>query len=91
MKAADIADDAFLDAIDEVVRLRSEPGNPWTIGASRWDIAAVLAGHPEDVGGSPADYPDLPPKVVLAKADRLARSGKVDGCCCGCRGDFVRH
>lgn len=90
MKAADITDEAFLDAVDEVARLRSEPGRPWTIGASRWDVATVLAGHPELVGVSTADWPNMPPKVVLAKARKLIRRGLLDGCDCGCRGDFTR-
>jgi hypothetical protein len=33
--------------------------------------------------------PGLPGKLVLAKMDSLIRRGLVDGCSCGCRGDFV--
>lgn len=87
MKAADITDEAFLSAVDDVCQLR------WGgvgIGASRWDVAAVLSGHPEDVGVSVVDYPGMPDKVVLAKARKLVRRGLVDGCACGCRGDFTR-
>lgn len=29
-----------------------------------------------------------PPKVALAKMEVLIRKGLVDGCSCGCRGDF---
>lgn len=29
-----------------------------------------------------------PPKVVLAKLKRMVKNGKLDGCTCGCRGDF---
>lgn len=32
---------------------------------------------------------DTPGKVVLAKMRTLIRRGLVDGCGCGCRGDFV--
>ena len=32
--------------------------------------------------------PDLPDNLVLAKMHKLVRRGLVDGCCCGCRGDF---
>lgn len=85
-----VTDEALRDAIAEVVRIRSEEaGRQWSIGASRWDIAAVLAGHPEDVGGIPRDYPQLPEHVLLARLDEAARQGIVDGCRCGCRGDFV--
>lgn len=32
---------------------------------------------------------DVPDGVVLAKMRRLIKRGLVDGCDCGCRGDFV--
>lgn len=32
---------------------------------------------------------DTPEKLVLAKMRRLIQRGLVDGCGCGCRGDFV--
>ena len=44
------------------------------------------------------DYPDsvtrampkdIPGKLVLAKMRQMIRRGVVDGCPCGCRGDFV--
>lgn len=92
MKAADIPDETFLAAIDDATRLRGEmEGCKWTIGVSRWDVAAYLAGHPEHIGGAPAEYPHMPAKVVLAKAKRLIERGLVDGCACGCRGDFTRR
>lgn len=91
MKASDITDEAFLAAIDKACRIRTdvEGGTPWT-WATRWDVAAVLAGHPEHVGGPPVDYPNMPEKVLLAKARKLIRRGLVDGCPCGCRGEFER-
>lgn len=33
-------------------------------------------------------FPGIPYKVLRAKADRLIRRGLLDGCACGCRGDF---
>lgn len=34
-------------------------------------------------------YPEgVPPKVAHAKMKNLVRRGLVDGCLCGCRGDF---
>lgn len=30
-----------------------------------------------------------PPRLVLAKMKRLCARGFIDGCPCGCRGDFV--
>lgn len=35
-----------------------------------------------------ARWPDMPSKVLLAKARGLLRSGRLGGCGCGCRGDF---
>lgn len=32
--------------------------------------------------------PGIPYKVLRAKADKLIRRGLLDGCACGCRGDF---
>lgn len=81
MKASDITDSAFIDAVLYCCAVRK-------MAATRWDVTAVLAGHPEDVGGGSRDYPDMPWKVVLAKARSLIRRGLIDGCSCGCRGDF---
>jgi hypothetical protein len=44
-------------------------------------------GHPRSVRN--AMSPDTPEKVVLAKMRQLKKRGLVDGCGCGCRGDFV--
>lgn len=33
--------------------------------------------------------PNVPTKLMLAKMGRLMERGLVDGCTCGCRGDFV--
>ena len=34
-------------------------------------------------------FPEYPGKVVAAKMRAVIRNGLVDGCDCGCRGDFV--
>ena len=63
-----------------------------------WPIIAFLAGrhgvgahwffNGEDSVRSviPEGTPD---KVLLAKMRALIKRGLVDGCCCGCRGDFA--
>ena len=33
-------------------------------------------------------FPGVPEKVLMAKLDALVRRGLIDGCTCGCRGDF---
>jgi hypothetical protein len=90
MKAADITDDAFLDAI-RTVHCDRWGSNPQWIGASIWDIAAVLDGHPEWIGGPGATdgSVQVPEKVVRAKAKKLIKRGLIDGCASdNCRGDF---
>lgn len=37
-----------------------------------------------------AAMPNIPRKVLLAKMRSMIRRGIVDGCACGCRGDFER-
>ena len=44
-------------------------------------------GHEKDVGQ--AMPPGTPRKLVLAKMRSLIKRKLVDGCDCGCRGDFV--
>jgi len=34
---------------------------------------------------------EFPPKVVLAKLRSMVKRGVLDGCACGCRGDFSRR
>jgi len=50
---------------------------------------------PIDLGGSDnlrtvryAMPPDIPDKLIHAKMRQLIKNGLVDGCPCGCRGDF---
>ena len=31
---------------------------------------------------------DMPPKLILSAMRSLVKRGLVEGCCCGCRGDF---
>jgi hypothetical protein len=86
-KAADIPDDVFLDAVTQAIRARSTKDNFAFTWASRWDVEAVLAGHPELVG-EVHEYPTMPTNLVLAKARKLILKGKLLGCVCGCRGEF---
>lgn len=31
---------------------------------------------------------NTPQKLIIAKLYKLVKRGLIDGCCCGCRGDF---
>lgn len=44
----------------------------------RWDVQAELE----------IKYGPIPEKIITAKARRLIDSGLIEGCCCGCRGDY---
>jgi hypothetical protein len=90
VQCKDIPDLVFLAAIDTVIQERTDPGYVIPSWASRWDVATVLAGRPDLVGTGYAtqDWPGIPPKLLLAKAKRLVLRHLIDGCFCGCRGDF---
>lgn len=97
MQAKDIADAEALAAMQRVKDIRDDGPYPIrTLGVSRWDLAAVLAGHAEDVAKYDGtrdrwDYPEVPPKVLAVKLVSMIRRGLVDGCedvRCNCRGDF---
>lgn len=89
--ARDIPDETFLAAVRTCTALRNS-----NTGATRWDVASVLGGLTEQVArladglyeGYVYDVPGVPKKVVLAKAQRLIDRRLLDGCTCGCRGDF---
>lgn len=81
--ARDISDELFLRAVDRATGVWAPR---WAL---RWDVERVLGGLPigRDVR-SISDVPGVPSKVVLAKFRRVKGRGLVDGCDCGCRGDF---
>ncbi len=86
-KAADIPDDMFINAVNQAIQTRRAKEGIAVTWATRWDVEAVLAGHPEQVG-EVHDYPTMPSNLVLAKARKMILKGKLDGCYCGCRGDL---
>ncbi len=73
MKCKDIPDTPILSFLKG---LNGKWANWFPENAER----SVQAAFPKDVQGT---------KLVLAKMRMLIRRGLVDGCCCGCRGDFV--
>ena len=85
MQAKDISTAAFVRAVVIAGMIRE---SRMTV---RWDVQAVLAGHPELVGCF-FDRVEIdrvmPEKVVMAKAKKLIRQRILTGCDCGCRGDY---
>ena len=73
VQAKDISDDDFIRAVQVVSVRTAASWNQRTAWANRFDVAEEL-GFPE--------------KVVLAKARKIIKQGRMDGCSCGCRGDF---
>lgn len=51
-----------------------------------WIWATWFPGYPNSVLN--AMPPETPEKLARAKMARLGRRGLVDGCDCGCRGDY---
>lgn len=82
--ARDIPDDVFLDAIRAVRHEYPNGEHGW---ATRWHVDMHLGGldHTDTLV---SDVPGVPAKVTLAKARRLIKRGLIDGCPCGCRGDY---
>lgn len=73
VKASDLTDERFMDRMLDVF----ENGNVFgSVGnwTTTWDLEEA--------------FPSLPPKVIIAKAKRLIGRGLIEGCDCGCRGDF---
>jgi hypothetical protein len=84
-KAADIDDAVFLDAVAACNDGRCTVSNlrhTWHGGAF------VQGGHWCLIDDVVTALPGFPLKVVRAKARRLIGRGLMDGCGCGCRGDF---
>lgn len=75
LQAKDVRDEDFLEAIETSIEARTIEWGFQAHYASRWDIRDLLGHH-------------IPEKVVLAKANQLMKRDIIDGCACGCRGDF---
>ena len=73
IKASDLSDARILEVLN---RHPDESHTHWTGEAST--MLRVM--DPE--------YPDAPVKVLMAKLRSMKRRGLIDGCGCGCRGDW---
>lgn len=79
MQAKDIPDEVFIAVVAACqVRQAEEWGSP-SAWCHRQDVTTELS----QVMGV-----EVPWKVVLAKAAKLIKRKRMDGCTCGCRGDF---
>ncbi|KKB99462.1 hypothetical protein [Mycolicibacter arupensis] len=83
--ARDIPDVVFLAAVS--CCQDPMPGGDW-YWALRDDVTRVLGGLDRNAPVRSDEVPGVPWKVVLAKFRRVKKRGLVDGCDCGCRGDF---
>ena len=96
MKAADIPDEAVLD----IVRMYNEGHQPpKTIpGRTAWvGMPWAFEIPPYTIPPGPSwcliwdleeRLPGFPRKVITAKCRQLIKRGLLEGCTCGCRGDY---
>lgn len=77
VQAKHIPDEEFVAAVDRVSRQPYCDGVP-PPADGRWC-------HTDDLA---REMPGMPWKVILAKARRVISRDLVEGCTCGCRGDF---
>lgn len=75
MQCKDIPDVVFLRSIEDTPGM-TEGWEPWR---SEWNVLATL---------SSAMGAEIPARLFRAKAGKLIDRGLVDGCNCGCRGDY---
>lgn len=80
--ARDIPDAVFLAAIEVA-------GRPWGV-TMVWDLCTELERRGFRAGLLVSGQPQrpVPEKIVRAKASRLIDRQLMEGCPCGCRGDF---
>lgn len=79
MQAKDIPDVRMLTIVREEQQTRADN---WDGG---WPHAVLPWTHFWEVEER---LPDIPPKVIRAKAAKLIKRGLMTGCTCGCRGDL---
>lgn len=79
MQAKDIPDDLFVQAVAECSLRQAREWLAASAWCNRYDVTEWLS---ERMGVA------VPEKVVLAKARAVIKKGRMDGCPCGCRGDF---
>lgn len=73
MKASDITDTQIYAVVAAPMR--------WEIGKG-----PRYTRHVEDFEEA---LPDVPCKVIMAKLRQMVSKGRIGGCACGCRGDFL--
>lgn len=88
-QAKDIDDRFFLECVDY---LSMQKKYPWEFDYRLHGVDLLLGPRrlPHWVNRGDLDYvmPVFPPAVILAKASQLMKRKLLDGCDCGCRGDF---
>lgn len=77
MKTADITDEAFIFAIKHLREFHRNPADGYK-SVTRWDLEEFLK----------IFYPEINWKLVTSKGRKLVRRGVLNGCYCGCRGDY---
>lgn len=90
LSCKDIPDEAFLTAVTAASNFWHD-GNPF-LPVPRLVVDAMLVGsgcaEGMKLGVAVAFHSHIPEKLMIAKARKLIWRGLMDGCCCGCRGDW---
>lgn len=90
MQCKDIPDTPVLEFLGELAR--GEVLSTYSLfgqGPRTWAPSSATWGYPEAGHCVSRVMPEFtPPKLQLAKMRQLMHRGLVDGCACGCRGDF---
>lgn len=85
MQCKDIPDRPILELLDRARREAPSGHAGWVLRWSYDGKPCILDAMPPELGSLPEGQRD---KLALAKMAMLIRRGLVDGCTCGCRGDF---
>ncbi len=91
-----IPDEVVLETINRIAHapeVTIQPGEtkPWNWVLPRpVNLTELSIAFRDDLGivGIPDDGATAPAHLVRAKLAKMIRKGLVDGCACGCRGDF---
>lgn len=89
MQAKDIPDLLLLQAIDSLSRQVRMAGDFTALVGDDYTAVGMVDPHWVFTWDLEKELPEYPWKVLLAKCRKLIKRGLLDGCTCGCRGDFV--
>jgi hypothetical protein len=90
MQCKDIPDRPILEFLAKLSREEIESQYETEGGTVTWrpTTGCIWSGPAHSVGNGMPEAARDQDNLLLAKMRSLLKRGLVDGCCCGCRGDF---